>query len=197
MLRLADVVRMASYAPLFAHVDAWQWTPDLIWTDNLRTLLTANYHVQRLFARNRGDRVLPVNVSDATSDEQKRFYVSAVADESSNGVIIKLVNATPRESNPSITLKGANPITRGTVTPTYPVIAYPHRPGGGDAIAGGFVYRRNLVPALRGKYVFGDISTGRIWYADYADVLAADDGKAATLAAMHEPSVSWNGSPSV
>jgi len=35
--RNADVVRMASYAPLFAHVEAWQWTPNLLWTDNLRT----------------------------------------------------------------------------------------------------------------------------------------------------------------
>ncbi|MEO9112322.1 MAG: alpha-L-arabinofuranosidase C-terminal domain-containing protein, partial [Lacunisphaera sp.] len=44
--RNADVVRMASYAPLFAHVDAWQWTPNLIWTDNLHTLRTVNYYVQ-------------------------------------------------------------------------------------------------------------------------------------------------------
>ena len=40
--RNADVVRMASYAPLFAHVEAWQWTPNLIWTDNLRVYGTPN-----------------------------------------------------------------------------------------------------------------------------------------------------------
>ncbi|HKP13970.1 MAG TPA: alpha-L-arabinofuranosidase C-terminal domain-containing protein, partial [Blastocatellia bacterium] len=34
--RNADVVRMSSYAPLFGHVEAWQWTPNLIWFDNLR-----------------------------------------------------------------------------------------------------------------------------------------------------------------
>ncbi len=34
--RNADVVHLATYAPLFAHVDAWQWNPDLIWFDNLR-----------------------------------------------------------------------------------------------------------------------------------------------------------------
>ena len=44
--RNADVVRMASYAPLLAHVDAWQWTPDLIWFDNLRSYGTPNYYVQ-------------------------------------------------------------------------------------------------------------------------------------------------------
>jgi mono/diheme cytochrome c family protein len=67
------------------------------------------------------------------------------------------------------------------------VIAYPHsRDSGGDAIAGGFVYRGKLVPALRNKLVFGDITTGRIWYANRAEVIAADDGNAATLAPIHE-----------
>ena len=60
--RNADVVRMASYAPLFAHVDAWQWTPNLIWCDNLRVYGTPNYYVQQLFSRNRGDVVLPVDL---------------------------------------------------------------------------------------------------------------------------------------
>ena len=46
--RNADVVSMASYAPLFAHVDGWQWTPDLIWVDNLRTYGTPNYYVQKI-----------------------------------------------------------------------------------------------------------------------------------------------------
>ena len=41
--RNADVVRLASYAPLFAHLDGWQWTPDLIWVDNLRVFGTPNY----------------------------------------------------------------------------------------------------------------------------------------------------------
>jgi hypothetical protein len=83
-------------------------------------------------------------------------------------------------------------VTHGTVTPTYPVIAYRHAPGGGDAIAGGFVYRGKALPSLRGKYIFGDISTGRVWYADYGEMLAADDGKAETLAAMHDVQIQWD-----
>jgi len=63
--RNADVVRMASYAPLFANADAWQWTPNLIWVDNLRVYGTPDYYVQQLFSRNRGDRVLPVQLSGA------------------------------------------------------------------------------------------------------------------------------------
>jgi len=58
--RNADVVRMASYAPLFAHMDAWQWTPNLMWVDNSNVAATPNYYVQQLFAHNRGDVVLPV-----------------------------------------------------------------------------------------------------------------------------------------
>ncbi len=60
--RNAAVVRMASYAPLFAHIDGWQWTPNLIWTDNLRVEATPNYYVQQLFSLNRGDVVLPVEL---------------------------------------------------------------------------------------------------------------------------------------
>jgi mono/diheme cytochrome c family protein len=90
-------------------------------------------------------------------------------------------------SDDTIPIQISDTLARGTVTPTYPVIAYPHTAAsGGDAIAGGFVYRGRMIPALRGRLVFGDITTGRIWYAERAEVLAADDGNAATVAPMHE-----------
>src|SRR5439155_1911838 len=79
-----------------------------------------------------------------------------------------------------------------TVVPTYPVIEYGHVPGGGDAIGSGFVYNGKAIPILRGKYVFTDITTGRIWYADYKDMLAADDGKPNTLAQIHEVKILWD-----
>lgn len=81
--------------------------------------------------------------------------------------------------------------TNGTIAPTYPVIQYPHLPGGGDAIGSGFLYRGTRLPALRGKYVFTDISTGRIWYADYSEMLAADDGNPKTMAAVHALKLLW------
>ena len=77
-------------------------------------------------------------------------------------------------------------VTRGTVKPTYPVLVYPHASGGGDAIANGFVYRGKRIPALQGSLVFGDVTTGRIWYTRIEDVLAADDGKPLTVASLHE-----------
>jgi mono/diheme cytochrome c family protein len=87
----------------------------------------------------------------------------------------------------TIPIQISDTLARGTVTPTYPVIQYPHLAAtGGDAIAGGFVYRGRRIPALRGKLVFGDISTGRMWYAELADVLVADDGNPATVAQTYE-----------
>jgi mono/diheme cytochrome c family protein len=77
-------------------------------------------------------------------------------------------------------------VTSGTMKPTGPVIAYPHSSIGGDAIAGGFVYRGSRSPTLKGKLLVGDITTGHIWYAEMADVVRADDGDATTLAPMHE-----------
>jgi hypothetical protein len=81
--------------------------------------------------------------------------------------------------------------TNGTVTPAYPVIQYPHEAGGGDAMSSGYVYRGKAFPALRGKYVFGDLSTGNVWWADYKEMLAADDGKPGTMAKIHPMKIRW------
>lgn len=97
-----------------------------------------------------------------------------------------LQGMTPVPADDTIPVQITDTIARGTMKPTYPVIAYPHAAGGGDAIAGGFVYRGTRIPALKGRLVFGDITTGRIWYAEMADVLRADDDDPATLAPMHE-----------
>ena len=86
-----------------------------------------------------------------------------------------------------IPIQVSDTVTHGTVKPTYPVLEYPHsREQGGDAIANGFVYQGKLLPPLRNKLVFGDITTGRMWYADRDQVLAADDGDAKTVAPIHE-----------
>jgi hypothetical protein len=61
---------------------------------------------------------------------------------------------------------------------TYPVAAYDHNPPPGwnctsdvgVAVAGGFVYRGRDVPALRGKYVFGDLVDGRVLYTEASEM---------------------------
>jgi hypothetical protein len=82
--------------------------------------------------------------------------------------------------------------TAGMVAPTYPVIVWAHDMRGGDCAGSGYLYNGKSVPALRGKFVYGDITTGRIWYSDYADMLAADDGNPKTMAKMYEVKILWN-----
>lgn len=92
--RNADVVTMASYAPLFAHADGWQWTPDLIWVDNLRSFGTPNYYVQQLFSLNKGTAIVPLRMGNDVIAGQDSLYASAALDEQSNELIIKLVNVS-------------------------------------------------------------------------------------------------------
>jgi alpha-N-arabinofuranosidase len=109
--RNADVVRLASYAPLFAHVDGWQWTPNLIWADNLRVYGTPNYYVQQLFSRNRGDRVLPVGLELPATNAAPRFFASATLDEDKGEVILKLVNGDNTLAVVEVNLAGAKRIS--------------------------------------------------------------------------------------
>lgn len=111
--RNADVVRMAAYAPLFAHVDAWQWNPDLIWVDNLRVMGTPSYYVQQLFSRNRGDFVLPIQIQVPA---ESRFFASAVRDQKEGEVIVKVVNATANNVSAAINLTGVRKVGSGHVT---------------------------------------------------------------------------------
>jgi len=80
----------------------------------------------------------------------------------------------------------------GITTAVDPVVQYGHVKCGGDAVGSGFVYRRRTILALRGKYVFGDITTSNLWYADYQEMLAADDGGPRRMAAMHPLKILWN-----
>jgi mono/diheme cytochrome c family protein len=93
----------------------------------------------------------------------------------------------PLPDDDTIPIQISDTVARGTVKPTYPVIQYSHdRQTGGDAVANGFVYRGKSIPVLKGKLVFGDITTGRLWYANRDDVRAADDGNAKTVAPIYE-----------
>jgi alpha-N-arabinofuranosidase len=104
--RNADVVHMASYAPLFAHAEAWQWTPDLIWFDNLRVYGTPNYYVQKLFSANKGTKVVPILAEGAAIEGKQGLYASAVRDEKAGTLILKLVNSATTAQPVEITLEG-------------------------------------------------------------------------------------------
>ena len=105
--RNADVVRMSSYAPLFGHLDAWQWTPNMIWFDNLRSYATPNYYVQKVFSVNRGTKILPVLLDGSAKNGQGELFTSASLDEPGGEVILKVVNASPSSREVRINLAGA------------------------------------------------------------------------------------------
>lgn len=108
--RNADVVNMVSYAPLFAHVDGWQWTPDLIWFNNLTSYGTTNYYVQKLFSTNKGTNVLNMLQDNKPLTGQKGLFASAAVDNQTNEIILKIVNTTDKIQNNSIELKTSKKI---------------------------------------------------------------------------------------
>jgi len=105
--RNADVVAMASYAPLFAHAEGWQWTPDLIWFDNLNSYGTPDYYVQKLFSTNRGTHVVPILLNNASVTGQDSCYASASVDKTTNELILKIINTSGKEQSKEIVVDGA------------------------------------------------------------------------------------------
>jgi alpha-L-arabinofuranosidase len=97
--RNADIVHMATYAPLFAHVEGWQWRPDLIWYDNLRSVRTCSYYVQQLYSHNKGTHVVPLTMDKkpvAGQEGQDGLFASAVWDNDTKQYIVKIINTTDK-----------------------------------------------------------------------------------------------------
>lgn len=114
--RNADVVAMASYAPLFAHVTDWQWTPDLIWFDNRRSFATPNYYVQQLFSMNRGTEVVPLLRMGQPVVGQDSCWASACMDEATGELILKLVNPSGKSMGKVVEISGARVNGPATMT---------------------------------------------------------------------------------
>ncbi|MDL2309865.1 carbohydrate binding domain-containing protein [Parabacteroides sp. OttesenSCG-928-B22] len=104
--RNADIVHMCTYAPLFAHIDGWQWNPDLIWFDNLRVMKTPNYYVQQIYAQNTGTNVLKLLQGKTPLTGQDGLYASAVWDKNESCYIVKVVNTATSAKEVQITLTG-------------------------------------------------------------------------------------------
>jgi alpha-L-arabinofuranosidase len=104
--RNAEVVNMASYAPLLAHVEAWQWRPDLIWFDNLNSIGTPNYYVQKLFSTYKGTQVIPVLIGNKPLIGLDSLYASGTIDKYAGKIYIKLVNVSRKAKYANINLEG-------------------------------------------------------------------------------------------
>lgn len=109
MERNADVVHMATYAPLFAHVDGWQWRPDMIWFDNLRSVKTVSYYVQQLYSQHKGTNVLPMTMNNKPiygAPDQNGLFASSVWDKNTNEIIVKIVNTSSQSQQIDLSFSG-------------------------------------------------------------------------------------------
>lgn len=107
--RNADIVHMTAYAPLFAHVEGWQWRPDLIWFDNTRMFKSVSYYVQQMYAMNKGTHALTMTMDKqpiAGQQGQDGLFASSVIDKNEGTVIIKIVNTSKSDQPVSVNLKG-------------------------------------------------------------------------------------------
>ncbi len=109
MERNADIVHMATYAPLFAHVEGWQWRPDMIWFDNISSFNTASYYVQQLFSLNKGSNVLQLTMDGKPvtgASNQNGLFASSVWDKDNNEVIVKVVNTSEKAEQIKLNFTG-------------------------------------------------------------------------------------------
>lgn len=107
--RNADVVHMTAYAPLLAHVEGWQWRPDLIWFDNTRMFKTVSYYVQQMYSTHKGTHVLPLTMGGkpvAGQEGQNGLFASAVTDKNTGEVIVKVINTSKQEQPIQLNLQG-------------------------------------------------------------------------------------------
>lgn len=115
--RNADVVYQCTYAPLFAHIQGWQWKPDLIWFDNLRSVRSVNYYVQQLYGMNVGTHVLLTAENKLPLTGQDGIYASSALDQNKNELILKIANTSDALRVVNYTFNGLKPAERkGSVT---------------------------------------------------------------------------------
>ena len=116
--RNADIVHMATYAPLFAHVKGWQWRPDMIWFDNLNSFRTCSYWVQYLYSHYKGTNVLPLTMNKkvvAGDADQNGLSASAVLNKPTGEIYVKIVNIGDKAQSVKLNLKGIKNLTSGKV----------------------------------------------------------------------------------
>ncbi len=167
--RNADIVHMATYAPLFAHVEGWQWRPDMIWFDNMDCVRTASYYVQQLYALNKGTHTLTLtmNKKNVTGAEgQNGLFASAVWDKDRQEYIVKVANTSGQKQPLSLTFDGLGKndlLTNGKCIKLNAAdpdadntIENPHRivPGESAVVINGNTFTTELEPHTFAVYKF-------------------------------------------
>lgn len=113
--RNAEVVQLTSYAPLMAHAEGWQWTPDMIWFNNLESYGTPNYYVQKLYSTNKGTDLISVTQNGENLVGQEELYASATLDSEANEVVVKVVNTSSDAQEIQLNFEGKRLKNKGSV----------------------------------------------------------------------------------
>ena len=102
-----DVVKLASYAPLFNRIGHSQWTPDMIWFDDQDVILTPTYYVQKMFSDYAGSELIDLEGQEKEL-RKSGLYTSLV--KSGEYRILKVVNAADTEQILPLTNGNGDPI---------------------------------------------------------------------------------------
>jgi len=104
--RNSDLVKMASYAPMFEHFGVAEWSPDLAGLDARPGSLTGSvsYYVQKLFSTARGSTILPVT---ADTDFNPLFWVASSTGGNAPTYHVKIANYGTTVQNVTVTIPAA------------------------------------------------------------------------------------------
>lgn len=120
--RNADIVRMASFAPMFAKESQKRWVADMIYFTNDTVMPTASYQVQKMCGQTAGDTYIPSKLQVSGEVDMKGVAQSVVYDNATHTYHLKLVNHTDQSLNLIIDkelISGAQPLaTIRTLTST-------------------------------------------------------------------------------
>lgn len=158
--RNADVVHMATYAPLLAHVEGWQWRPDLIWFDNLRSVRSCSYYVQQLYGTNKGTNVVPLRMDGkpvSGQAGQNGLFASAVWNEPTQTYIVKVINTSDTAQPVAITFEGLKSSQRLAAEPS--IVFHSDNPDADNTLDNptAIVPRETLAPTVGGNQMTAEV----------------------------------------
>ena len=139
--RNSDVVKMASFAPLFAKEGGYQWSPNMIWFDNAKSYGTPDYYVQWLYSRNSGTYNVSSILNDSYDDYSGKVGVGTWLTSASFSDL-KVVNDDTGEE---ITVNGWDDTAEGDFAK------------GGDWTVEGAVASQTNTGATGGTYLFANM----------------------------------------
>ena len=110
--RNSDVVKLASYAPLFFHADDIAWPVNMIGFDSSRVAPRSSYFVQRMLATNRPDEILSTQLTPAAEPKSAELFAVAGVERKSSDVLLRVVNRAATARNVHVSLQGVPAVGR-------------------------------------------------------------------------------------